>query len=110
MKSRLWILTGLSEGNLVEIEHYILSEVCQDSKIESTQNLSSNETFNVEQTSELVAGDLGPSGSKLDVETGTAHEIKSAVQGSPSKKTSLKTQVTSADDDSDYADSGDCGK
>ena len=109
MKSRLWILTGLSEGNLVEIEHYILSEVCQDSKIESTQNLSSNETFNVEQTSELVAGDFGPSGSKLDVETGTAHEIKSAVQGSPSKKTSLKTQVTSADDDSDYADSGDEG-
>lgn len=102
-----WLSNCLSEGNLVEIEHYILSKVCQDSKIESTQNLSSNETFNVEQTSELVAGDLGPSGSKLDVETGTTHEIKSAVQGSPSKKTSLKTQVTSADDDSDYADSGD---
>ena len=104
-----WLSNCLSEGNLVEIEHYILSKVCQDSKIESTQNLSSNETFNVEQTSELVAGDLGPSGSKLDVETGTTHEIKSAVQGSPSKKTSLKTQVTSADDDSDYADSGDEG-
>ena len=104
-----WLSNCLSEGNLVEIEHYILSEVCQDSKIESTQNLSSNETFNVEQTSELVAGDLGPSGCKLDVETGTTHEIKSAVQGSPSKKTSLKTQVTSADDDSDYADSGDEG-
>lgn len=102
-----WLSNCLSEGNLVEIEHYILSKVCQDSKIKSTQNLSSNETFNVEQTSELVAGDLGPSGSKLDVETGTTHEIKSAVQGSPSKKTSLKTQVTSADDDSDYADSGD---
>ena len=102
-----WLSNCLSEGNLVEIEHYILSKVCQDSKIESTQNLSSNETFNVEQTSELVAGDLGPSRSKLDVETGTTHEIKSAVQGSPSKKTSLKTQVTSADDDSDYADSGD---
>lgn len=102
-----WLSNCLSEGNLLEIEHYILSKVCQDSKIESTQNLSSNETFNVEQTSELVAGDLGPSGSKLDVETGTTHEIKSAVQGSPSKKTSLKTQVTSADDDSDYADSGD---
>lgn len=109
-----WLSNCLSEGNLVEIEHYILSKVCQDSKIESTQNLSSNETFNVEQTSKLVAGDLGPSGSKLDVETGTTHEIKSAVQGSPSKKTSLKTQVTSADDDSDYTDSGDegskCGK
>lgn len=104
-----WLSNCLSEGNLVEIEHYILSKVCQDSKIESTQNLSSNETFNVEQTSELVAGDLGPSGSKRDVETGTTHEIKSAVQGSPSKKTSLKTQVTSADDDSDYADSGDEG-
>ena len=104
-----WLSNCLSEGNLVEIEHYILSKVCQDSKIESTQNLSSNETFNVEQTSELVAGDLGPSGSKLDVETGTTHEIKSAVQGSPSKKASLKTQVTSADDDSDYADSGDEG-
>ena len=104
-----WLSNCLSEGNLVEIEHYILSKVCQDSKIESTQNLSSNETFNVEQTSELVAGDLGPSRSKLDVETGTTHEIKSAVQGSPSKKTSLKTQVTSADDDSDYADSGDEG-
>lgn len=104
-----WLSNCLSEGNLVEIEHYILSKVCQDSKIKSTQNLSSNETFNVEQTSELVAGDLGPSGSKLDVETGTTHEIKSAVQGSPSKKTSLKTQVTSADDDSDYADSGDEG-
>lgn len=102
-----WLSNCLSEGNLVEIEHYILSKVCQDSKIKSTQNLSSNETFNVEQTSELVAGDLGPSGSKRDVETGTTHEIKSAVQGSPSKKTSLKTQVTSADDDSDYADSGD---
>lgn len=102
-----WLSNCLSEGNLVEIEHYILSKVCQDSKIKSTQNLSSNETFNVEQTSELVAGDLGPSRSKLDVETGTTHEIKSAVQGSPSKKTSLKTQVTSADDDSDYADSGD---
>lgn len=102
-----WLSNCLSEGNLVEIEHYILSKVCQDSKIESTQNLSSNETFNVEQTSKLVAGDLGPSGSKLDVETGTTHEIKSAVQGSPSKKTSLMTQVTSADDDSDYADSGD---
>ena len=102
-----WLSNSLSEGNLVEIEHYILSKVCQDSKIKSTQNLSSNETFNVEQTSELVAGDLGPSGSKRDVETGTTHEIKSAVQGSPSKKTSLKTQVTSADDDSDYADSGD---
>ena len=102
-----WLSNCLSEGNLVEIEHYILSKVCQDSKIESTQNLSSNESFNVEQTSELVAGDLGPSGSKLDVETGTTHEIKSAVQGSPGKKTSLKTQVTSADDDSDYADSGD---
>ena len=104
-----WLSNCLSEGNLVEIEHYILSKVCQDSKIESTQNLSSNETFNVEQTSELVAGDLGPSGSKRDVETGTTHEIKSAVQGSPSKKASLKTQVTSADDDSDYADSGDEG-
>ena len=104
-----WLSNCLSEGNLVEIEHYILSKVCQDSKIESTQNLSSNETFNVEQTSKLVAGDLGPSGSKHDVETGTTHEIKSAVQGSPSKKTSLKTQVTSADDDSDYADSGDEG-
>lgn len=104
-----WLSNCLSEGNLVEIEHYILSKVCQDSKIESTQNLSSNETFNVEQTSELVAGDLGPSGSKLDVETGTTHEVKSAVQGSPSKKASLKTQVTSADDDSDYADSGDEG-
>ena len=104
-----WLSNCLSEGNLVEIEHYILSKVCQDSKIKSTQNLSSNETFNVEQTSELVAGDLGPSGSKLDVETGTTHEIKSAVQGSPSKKASLKTQVTSADDDSDYADSGDEG-
>lgn len=104
-----WLSNCLSEGNLVEIEHYILSKVCQDSKIESTQNLSSNETFNVEQTSELVAGDLGPSGSKRDVETGTTHEIKSVVQGSPSKKTSLKTQVTSADDDSDYADSGDEG-
>ena len=104
-----WLSNCLSEGNLVEIEHYILSKVCQDSKIKSTQNLSSNETFNVEQTSELVAGDLGPSGSKRDVETGTTHEIKSAVQGSPSKKTSLKTQVTSADDDSDYADSGDEG-
>lgn len=104
-----WLSNCLSEGNLVEIEHYILSKVCQDSKIKSTQNLSSNETFNVEQTSELVAGDFGPSGSKLDVETGTTHEIKSAVQGSPSKKTSLKTQVTSADDDSDYADSGDEG-
>lgn len=104
-----WLSNCLSEGNLVEIEHYILSKVCQDSKIESTQNLSSNETFNVEQTSELVVGDLGPSRSKLDVETGTTHEIKSAVQGSPSKKTSLKTQVTSADDDSDYADSGDEG-
>ena len=104
-----WLSNCLSEGNLVEIEHYILSKVCQDSKIKSTQNLSSNETFNVEQTSELVAGDLGPSRSKLDVETGTTHEIKSAVQGSPSKKTSLKTQVTSADDDSDYADSGDEG-
>ena len=102
-----WLSNCLSEGNLVEIEHYILSKVCQDSKIKSTQNLSSNETFNVEQTSELVAGDLGPSGTKLDVETGTTHEIKSAVQGSPSKKASLKTQVTSADDDSDYADSGD---
>lgn len=102
-----WLSNCLSEGNLVEIEHYILSKVCQDSKIESTQNLSSNETFNVQQTSELVAGDLGPSGSKRDVETGTTHEIKSAVQGSPSKKASLKTQVTSADDDSDYADSGD---
>lgn len=102
-----WLSNCLSEGNLLEIEHYILSKVCQDSKIESTQNLSSNETFNVEQTSELVAGDLGPSGSKLDVETGTTHEIKSAVQGSPGKKASLKTQVTSADDDSDYADSGD---
>ena len=101
-----WLSNCLSEGNLVEIEHYMLSKVCQDSKIESTQNLSSNETFNVEQTSKLVAGDLGPSGSKLDVETGTTHEIKSAVQGSPSKKTSLMTQVTSADDDSDYADSG----
>ena len=104
-----WLSNCLSEGNLVEIEHYILSKVCQDSKIKSTQNLSSNETFNVEQTSELVAGDLGPSGTKLDVETGTTHEIKSAVQGSPSKKASLKTQVTSADDDSDYADSGDEG-
>ena len=104
-----WLSNCLSEGNLVEIEHYILSKVCQDSKIESTQNLSSNETFNVEQTSELVAGDLGPSGSKRDVETGTTHEIKSAVQGSPSKKASLKTQVTSSDDDSDYADSGDEG-
>ena len=104
-----WLSNCLSEGNLVEIEHYILSKVCQDSKIESTQNLSSNETFNVQQTSELVAGDLGPSGSKRDVETGTTHEIKSAVQGSPSKKASLKTQVTSADDDSDYADSGDEG-
>ena len=104
-----WLSNCLSEGNLVEIEHYILSKVCQDSKIESTQNLSSNETFNVEQTSELVGGDLGPSRSKLDVETGTTHEIKSVVQGSPSKKTSLKTQVTSADDDSDYADSGDEG-
>lgn len=104
-----WLSNCLSEGNLVEIEHYILSKVCQDSKIKSTQNLSSNETFNVEQTSELVAGDLGPSGSKRDVETGTTHEIKSAVQGSPSKKASLKTQVTSADDDSDYADSGDEG-
>ena len=104
-----WLSNCLSEGNLVEIEHYILSKVCQDSKIESTQNLSSNETFNVEQTSELVAGNLGPSGSKRDVETGTTHEIKSAVQGSPSKKASLKTQVTSADDDSDYADSGDEG-
>ena len=102
-----WLSNCLSEGNLVEIEHYILSKVCQDSKIKSTQNLSSNETFNVEQTSELVAGDSGPSGSKRDVETGTTHEIKSAVQGSPSKKASLKTQVTSADDDSDYADSGD---
>ena len=102
-----WLSNCLSEGNLVEIEHYILSKVCQDSKIKSTQNLSSNETFNVEQTSELVAGDFGPSGSKLDVETGTTHEIKTAVQGSPSKKASLKTQVTSADDDSDYADSGD---
>ena len=104
-----WLSNCLSEGNLVEIEHYILSKVCQDSKIKSTQNLSSNETFNVEQTSELVAGDLGPSGSKRDVETGTTHEIKSAVQGSPSKKASLKTQVTSSDDDSDYADSGDEG-
>lgn len=104
-----WLSNCLSEGNLVEIEHYILSKVCQDSKIKSTQNLSSNETFNVEQTSELVAGDLGPSGSKRDVESGTTHEIKSAVQGSPSKKASLKTQVTSADDDSDYADSGDEG-
>ena len=104
-----WLSNCLSEGNLVEIEHYILSKVCQDSKIKSTQNLSSNETFNVEQTSELVAGDLGPSGSKRDVETGTTHETKSAVQGSPSKKASLKTQVTSADDDSDYADSGDEG-
>ena len=104
-----WLSNCLSEGNLVEIEHYILSKVCQDSKIKSTQNLSSNETFNVEQTSELVAGNLGPSGSKRDVETGTTHEIKSAVQGSPSKKASLKTQVTSADDDSDYADSGDEG-
>lgn len=104
-----WLSNCLSEGNLVEIEHYILSKVCQDSKIESTQNLSSNETFNVEQTSELVAGGLGPSRSKLYVETGTTHEIKSAVQGSPSKKTSLKTQVTSADDDSDYAESGDEG-
>ena len=104
-----WLSNCLSEGNLVEIEHYILSKVCQDSKIKSTQNLSSNETFNVEQTLELLAGDLGPSGTKLDVETGTTHEIKSAVQGSPSKKASLKTQVTSADDDSDYADSGDEG-
>ena len=104
-----WLSNCLSEGNLVEIEHYILGKVCHDSKIKSTQNLSSNETFKVEQTSELVAGDLGPSGSKLDVETGTTHEIKSAVQGSPSKKASLKTQVTSADDDSDYADSGDEG-
>ena len=104
-----WLSNCLSEGNLVEIEHYILSKVCQDSKIKSTQNLSSNETFNVEQTSELVAGNLGPSGSKRDVETGRTHEIKSAVQGSPSKKASLKTQVTSADDDSDYADSGDEG-
>lgn len=104
-----WLSNCLSEGNLVEIEHYILSKVCQDSKIKSTQNLSSNETFNVEQTSELVAGDLGPSGSKRDVESGTTHEIKSAVQGSPSKKASLKTQVTSSDDDSDYADSGDEG-
>ena len=104
-----WLSNCLSEGNLVEIEHYILGKVCHDSKIKSTQNLSSKETFNVEQTSELVAGDLGPSGSKRDVETGTTHEIKSAVQGSPSKKASLKTQVTSADDDSDYADSGDEG-
>ena len=105
-----WLSNCLSEGNLVEIEHYILSKVCQGSKIKSTQNLSSNETFNVEQTSELLAGDLGPSGSKRDVETGTTHEIiKSAVQGSPNKKASLKTQVTSADDDSDYADSGDEG-
>lgn len=104
-----WLSNCLSEGNLVEIEHYILGKVCHDSKIKSTQNLSSNETFNVEQTSGLVAGDLGPSGSKRDVETGTTHEIKSAVQGSPSKKASLKTQVTSADDDSDYADSGDEG-
>lgn len=104
-----WLSNCLSGGNLVEIEHYILGKVCHDSKIKSTQNLSSNETFNVEQTSELVAGDLGPSASKRDVETGTTHEIKSAVQGSPSKKASLKTQVTSADDDSDYADSGDEG-
>lgn len=105
-----WLSNCLSEANLVEIEHYILSKVCQGSKIKSTQNLSSNETFNVEQTSELLAGDLGPSGSKRDVETGTTHEIiKSAVQGSPNKKASLKTQVTSADDDSDYADSGDEG-
>lgn len=104
-----WLSNWLSGGNLVEIEHYILGKVCHDSKIKSTQNLSSNETFNVEQTSELVAGDLGPSASKRDVETGTTHEIKSAVQGSPSKKASLKTQVTSADDDSDYADSGDEG-
>ena len=105
-----WLSNCLSEGNLVEIEHYILSKVCQGSKIKSTQNLSSNETFNVEQTSELLAGDLGPSGSKRDVETGTTHEIiKSAVQGSPNEKASLKTQVTSADDDSDYADSGDEG-
>ena len=104
-----WLSNCLSEGNLVEIEHYILGKVCHDSKIKSTQNLSSNETFNVEQTSGLVAGDLGPSGSKRDVETGTTHEIKSAVQGSPSKNASLKTQVTSTDDDSDYADSGDEG-
>lgn len=104
-----WLSNCLSGGNLVEIEHYILGKVCHDSKIKSTQNLSSNETFNVEQTSELVAGDLGPSASKRDVETGTTHEMKSAVQGSPSKKASLKTQVTSADDDSDYADSGDEG-
>ena len=101
-----WLSTCLSEGKLVELEKYILGK--DRFEIEDKSACEPTSGKKTEQLSDLGVVGTGISGPKLDLEASTSTEL-TVVGRSPTKYSVPNPQDRSADDDSDYTDSGDEG-
>ena len=101
-----WLSTCLSEGKLVELENYILGK--DRFEIEDKSACEPTSSKKIEQLSDLGVVGTETSGPKLDLEGNTSTEL-TVVGRSPTKSSAPKPQDRSADDDSDYTDSGDEG-
>lgn len=103
-----WLSKCLSEGNLVEIDKYILGKEDFEVVKKCDDKASVSNTDDGKQSSEPAV--IKPSGTSLEAEAGTSNASDSVclTSRSPTKHTASKIQDP-RDDDSDYTDSGDEG-
>ena len=103
-----WLSKCLSEGNLVEIDKYILGKEDFEVVKKCDDKASVSNTDDGKQSSEPAV--IKPSGTSLEAEAGTSNVSDSVclTSRSPTKHTASKIQDP-RDDDSDYTDSGDEG-
>ena len=103
-----WLSKCLSEGKLVEIDHYILGKEDFEVEAKCANKASVSNTADLKQSSEAAV--IKPLGTSLEAEAGisSASDSVSPTGRSPTKHTASKIQDP-RDDDSDYTDSGDEG-
>lgn len=102
-----WLSNCLSEGNLVEIDRYILGNEDFEVVKKCDDKESVSNTDDGKQSSEPAV--IKPSGTSREVEVGISNASDAVSStSSPTKHTASKIQDP-RDDDSDYTDSGDEG-